>query len=255
MKLYFHTQGEGVPLVILHGLLGSSDNWRAVSKRLSATCKVYAVDLRNHGKSPHNPTMTFADMVEDLRELFDGEEIPAAHLLGHSMGGKVAMLFATTYSEKTGKLIVVDIAPKAYPPSQDPILAALNKLDLRTFKSFAEIDSALAPGIVETPMRQFLMKNIARVAGNGFAWRINLPAITNSYNELTREIVAPGRYEKPACFMRGEGSDYIQDGDISAIQNIFPHAELVTIAGAGHWVHAEAPEEFLRAVSGFLADK
>ena len=252
MKLYSRIEGSGFPLIILHGLLGSSDNWRAISQRLSSSYKVYRVDLRNHGQSPHSDIMTYPIMSDDLCELLEDEGLPEAHVIGHSLGGKVAMQFAITHPDRVTKLIIVDIAPKGYPASQRPILAALEKLELKSFRTFGEIDAALAPAIPEISVRQFLMKNIARVPSGGFQWRIDLASIAKNYDELIKPISAAGPYDKPALFVRGGRSDYIAETDQPSIQAIFTHAEFVTIATAGHWVHAEAPDEFLQNLTAFL---
>jgi esterase len=253
MKLYYRIEGSGFPIIILHGLLGSSDNWRAISKRLSRNYKIYTVDLRNHGQSPHSEIMTYPAMAEDVRELLERERISECHVVGHSLGGKVAMQFATSHPDRVRKLAIIDIAPRAYPPSQRAILAALEQLELQSFGSFGEIDAALAPAIPDAAMRQFLMKNIARVPSGGFQWRIDLASIRNSYDQLTKPISAAASYDKPTLFMRGGRSDYIADGDLPSINAIFTRAELVTIPGAGHWLHAEAMDEFLQILTDFLA--
>ena len=252
MELYSRVDGIGFPIVILHGLLGSAENWRAISKHLSGNYRVYTVDLRNHGQSPHSELMTYSVMGDDLREFFDGKEISKAHLVGHSLGGKVAMQFASSHSERVKKLAVIDIAPKTYPPSQRSILTALQRLELQRLKSFGEIDAALASAIPESAVRQFLMKNIARVPNTGFQWRIDLASISTNYDELTKAIIPAHQYVKPALFVRGGRSDYIQNADLASIRTIFPRAELVTLTGAGHWVHADAPQEFLRVLTAFL---
>jgi pimeloyl-ACP methyl ester carboxylesterase len=252
MRLYCRIEGSGFPLIILHGLLGSSDNWRAISKRLSPSYKIYSVDLRNHGQSPHSSIMTYPAMAEDVRELLEIEKISECHLVGHSLGGKVAMHFATSHPDLVSKLVIVDIAPKAYPPSQRPMLAALEKLELKSFRTFGEIDAALAPAIPEVSVRQFLMKNIARVPSGGFQWRIDLSTIAKSYDELTKAIITAGPYDKPALFVRGGRSDYLAETDLPSIRATFPRAEFVTIATAGHWVHAEASDEFLQILTAFL---
>ncbi len=252
MKLYSRIEGSGFPLIILHGLLGSSDNWRAISKRLSPSYKIYSVDLRNHGRSPHSEMMTYPAMADDLRELLELEKVSECHLVGHSLGGKVAMQFATSHPNRVSKLVIVDIAPKGYPPSQRPILAALEKLELKRFGTFGEIDAALAPAIPEISVRQFLMKNIARVSSGGFQWRIDLASIAKNYDQLTKPIIAAGSYDKPALFVRGGRSDYIAETDQPSIQAIFTRAEFATIATAGHWVHAEASDEFLQILTAFL---
>lgn len=252
MKLYSRIEGSGLPLIILHGLLGSSDNWRAISKRLSPSYKIYSVDLRNHGQSPHSEIMTYPAMAEDLRRLLELEKVSECHLVGHSLGGKVAMQFATSHPNRVRKLVIVDIAPKGYPPSQRPILAALEKLELKSFGTFGEIDAALAPAIPEISVRQFLMKNIARVPSGGFQWRIDLASIAKNYDQLIKPIIAAGSYDNPALFVRGGRSDYIAESDQPSIQAIFARAEFVTIATAGHWVHAEASDEFLQNLTAFL---
>jgi esterase len=252
MELYFRVDGSGFPIVILHGLLGSSENWGAISKHLSRNFKVYRVDLRNHGHSPHDKTMTYPAMAGDLRELFEREGIAEAQVVGHSLGGKVAMQLADTDPDLVTKLVVADIAPKAYPPSQRSTLAALQALDLKAFRSFGEIDVALAPAIPEVVVRQFLMKNIARVPNKGFQWRIDLASIAKNYKQLTDAIVPARQYHKSALFLRGGRSDYIKDTDLPSIRAIFPRAEFVTIATAGHWLHTEAMDEFLRVVTAFL---
>jgi esterase len=252
MKLYCRIEGSGFPFIILHGLLGSSDNWRAISKRLSRSYKIYTVDLPNHGQSPHSEIMTYPAMADDVRELLEIEKISECHLVGHSLGGKVAMQFATSHPDVVNKLVIVDIAPKAYPPSQRALLAALEELELQSFRSFGEIDAALASAIPEVPVRQFLMKNIARLPSGGFQWRIDLASIAKSYDQLTKPIIAAASYDKPALFMRGGRSDYIADTDLPSIRAIFMRAELVTIETAGHWVHAEATDEFVRILTEFL---
>jgi esterase len=252
MKLYFHVNGTGFPVVILHGLLGSSDNWRALSKPLARRYRIYAVDLRNHGQSPHSETMTYSVMADDLREFFERQRISEAHLVGHSLGGKIAMQMAISYPDRVKKLVVVDIAPKAYPPLQRPILTALQRLELQTFSSFGEIDAALASAIPESAIRQFLLKNISRAPNTGFQWRIDLASIAKNYDELTKAIIPERQYDKPALFVRGGRSDYIQEADRPSIRGIFPRAELMTVATAGHWVHAEATEEFLSILTAFL---
>jgi esterase len=252
MRLNFQVQGDGFPLIILHGFLGSLDNWRSVSKGLSVSYKVYNVDLRNHGQSPHDEIMSYPIMGDDLREFLDEHQIFEADMLGHSMGGKVAMQFALEHPARVTKLIVVDIAPKDYPPSQRSLLQALHDIKLQTFRSFGEIDAALAPAVRSPVLRQFLLKNLARDAG-AFRWKISLDALIRNYDELTKNIVVREPFNKPTLFIRGGQSKYIQDEDLTIIKQLFPQAEISTIPNAGHWVHSDAPSEFLRIVNGFLA--
>ncbi len=252
MDLHYRSEGKGFPLIILHGFLGSLDNWRSVSRRFATFYQVFAVDLRNHGRSPHDDTFNYRVMAEDLGEFTARHRIPSAHLLGHSMGGKVAMEFAARHPEKITKLVVIDISPKAYPPAPNAALEALCALDLATFKFLAEVDQALAKKIPEVRLRQFLLKNVARDRGLGLKWRINLKAVADNYDELNREIVASKRFEKPACFIRGGRSSYMEESELAAIRKLFSLAQVVTVPDAGHWVHADAPEDFFRIVLEFL---
>lgn len=253
MRLNFRAIGDGPPLIILHGFLGSLDNWRTVSDRMSSRFKIISVDLRNHGHSPHHPAMSYPAMAEDIYEFCNHQNIASAHLLGHSMGGKVAMQFATTHPQRIEKLIVVDIAPKGYPASHEATLAALRNLDVGSFRSLGEIDAALAPQIRSPSIRQFLMKNLARRPDAGFCWRIDLDAILKNYHELTKAIVPTHAFPRPACFIRGSRSDYVADEDLPLIKQEFPRAEIVTIPDAGHWVHVDAMEDFLKIVTDFLS--
>ena len=252
MRLNFHVQGKGVPLIILHGFLGASDNWRAMSKRLADQCKVYSLDLRNHGASPHSPVMDYAAMADDVREFFASENIDRAHLLGHSMGGKVAMQFALDNASVIDGLVVVDIAPKAYPPAHRPLLAALKALDLANCKSYSDADRALAGNIPEPRLRQFLITNLARGTDGMFHWRIGLAEIIANYDALTEAVSADSAVATRTCFIRAGRSNFIADDDLPAIRERFPNAVVVTIADAGHWVHIDAADEFFRIVSGFL---
>lgn len=252
MQLNFQATGDGPALIILHGFLGSLDNWRTAGQRLGTRFRVITLDLRNHGHSPHDPVMNYPAMAEDIHEFLDQQNIASAYFLGHSMGGKVAMQFATTRPQSVDKLIVVDIAPKSYPASHQSTLATLRNLDLRSFKSFGEIDAALAPHIASADIRQFLMKNLSREQNTGFSWRIDLEAISRNYVELTKSIVPKHTLAKPVCFIRGGRSDYLEDEDLPHIKRIFPQATLVTIAHAGHWVHVDAAEQFFKAVTEFL---
>jgi pimeloyl-ACP methyl ester carboxylesterase len=253
MRLHFRVQGEGSPLLILHGLLGSSDNWRSMAKRLAAHRRVYSVDLRNHGKSPHSLAMNYAVMASDLRELCATENLREPAVLGHSMGGKVAMQLAAEYPEQVEKLIVVDIAPKAYPPAHRSVLAAMRGLELGHYRSFGEIDGALAPAIADGPTRQLVLKNLERDADGQFRWRIGLDEISESYDELTKAVEVRAPFPKSACFVRGEQSRYIANEDRALIRQGFPRAELSTIAGARHWPHVDAPDEFYAVVAEFLS--
>jgi esterase len=252
MQLHFQSDGKGAPLIILHGLFGSLENWHSISRNLAADFQVLAIDQRNHGRSPHAPAMSYQLMAEDLKDLLAAQHLGPVILLGHSMGGKTAMAVALTYPNLVNELIIVDIAPRAYPDRHRQILKALLPLDLRSFKSRAEMELQLAPWIPDLAVRQFLLKNVKRDQAGTFFWQMNLAAIDANFPRLSDEISSPRPFDKPTLFIRGERSDYIRDQDMTSIRKLFPRAQLCEIAGAGHWVHAEKPEDFLRKVREFL---
>jgi len=253
MRLHYQVQGDGSPLLVLHGFLGSLDNWRALSKRLAQQHRVYSIDLRNHGASPHAPVMNYRVMAEDLREFFADQDILSAHLLGHSMGGKVAMQFAVYFPNLVTSLVIVDIAPRAYVPEHRPLLDALLRLPVHTFTTYGEIDAALAPSVPGPALRQFLCKNLVRNECGGFRWRIDLDAISVNYDELTHAVESTMPFAKPSLFIRAGRSRFIQDSDIADIRKIFSNAEIIMMADAGHWIHIDAAEGFYEVVTQFLA--
>ncbi len=252
LPLAYKSYGAGPPLIILHGLLGSGDNWKTLSRRVFAEhFEVFTVDQRNHGRSPHSEVFDYPTMVEDLAAFMDARGLGSAHLLGHSMGGKTAMHFALTHPERTDSLTVVDIAPKAYPPQNAALLDALRGLDLGAYRSRAEIDAALRPQIPTDGVRNFLLKNLRRDGQGGYGWKMNLEGIYRHYDRLNGVMEADGTFEGPTLFVRGDASDYVADEDTEVIVGFFPAAEIVTIDGAGHWVHAEKPQEFAAVVLEF----
>ncbi len=252
MHLHYETYGQGHPLIILHGLFGSQENWRTLSKAFGQHFQVLALDQRNHGRSPHSEVFTYEAMTEDLYEFMQEHALPSAYMLGHSMGGKVAMRFAVTYPDMVDKLIVVDIAPEVYSPGHDDVFAALYSLDLPTLRSRQEADAALARHLPDLALRQFLLKNLEREESGTFRWRINLDGIRDNYHEMLKGFEMIGTFAKPTLFIKGAGSSYIKDNGFFTIREIFPRAQLVAIPGTGHWVHAEAPQEFARIVIEFL---
>jgi esterase len=252
MNLHFAAVGEGPPLIILHGLLGSADNWRSMSRRLGAHYQVFAVDLRNHGRSPHSDIFDYDVMTADLREFTEQQALRRIMLLGHSIGGKVAMQFALDYSEQVNRLVIVDIAPQPYELSQRYILEALLSLDLTRYKSFTEVDAALAEKISDKSLRQFLLKNLARDENGRLRWKIHLAAIDRNYDKLGRGLAPERSFDKPTLCIRGGRSNYIGDDDAPLIRQIFPQAQIATLPEAGHWVHVDAPEEFFQTVLNFL---
>lgn len=262
MHLFSRTYGSGPKLVILHGLYGSSDNWITIARRLEAHFTVLLPDLRNHGASPHAPTHTYADMVDDLAQFFEETDTDNAFLMGHSMGGKVAMRFAAEYPEKVNRLLVVDIAPKNYlaEGSYDhirqhrQILELLGHPDLSQFQSRKELDEFFSRRIPEESVRFFLLKNIHRTSHGGFAWKINAPVLREAFPSMVSEVDQAWFEERrpitayPVTFVRGLNSDYVQDTDWKDIRKIYPEAELIDVANAGHWLHAEQPEKLLAAI-------
>jgi esterase len=264
MKLFSRKFGSGLPMIILHGLYGSSDNWLSIARKMADNFKVYLVDLRNHGKSPHDELHNYEVMREDLLEFMNDEGLDKAILAGHSMGGKVVMCFARHYPERVSRLIVIDIAPKTYSEisrketqGHFAIMKAMNDVDLQTASSRGEIEEILSESIISERIRKFLMKNLRQDENSKYFWSLNLGVLLKELDNIM-----DGENEKcfdrktpvtgfPALFIRGEKSPYITDGDMNTIEKIFPDARLVTISDAGHWLHAEQPGLLIRAVEEF----
>jgi pimeloyl-ACP methyl ester carboxylesterase len=252
MQLHFKQLGHGEPLVLLHGLFGSADNWFGVAPKLAEKFHVLIPDLRNHGHSPHHVEMDYPLMAADVEKFFVAQKIERAHVIGHSMGGKVAMQFALDFPARVKKLVVVDMAPRAYAPAHDHIFDALLALNLNSFQTRGEIEDALAPEIPSLNLRRFLLKNLGRDAHGKFFWKMNLRGLAENYSRLGEVLSPHNQFEKPALFLRGGKSDYINAADELEIKRRFPAAEIQIIAAANHWVHADAPEEFLRLLLDFL---
>ena len=252
MKLHFQETGEGQSLIILHGLFGSSDNWLTVARELAADYKIYLADLRNHGDSPHSENFTYADMADDLAEFVHDQQIKDPVVIGHSMGGKAAMRFSTEHPELVKKLVVVDIAPRYYPPHHQGILEGLKSIDTENIKSRKEADEALAKYVKELGVRQFLLKNLSRNEKGGYEWKMNLPVIDQKIENVGEGLSEDARFDKPVLFINGAKSDYIRKKEEELIFTIFPQATIETIQGAGHWVHAEKTEEFVALLRSFL---
>ena len=251
MQLNFRKSGSGPPLVILHGLFGSLDNWFSIAKELVDHYTLYLVDQRNHGDSPHGSEWNYGVMVEDLRELLDAEGLDSVYLMGHSMGGKTVMNFAVAYPERVRKLIVGDIAPRHYPIHHQVILEGLNALDLSQLQSRKEADDLLAPYIPELGIRQFLLKSLGRDT-NGFAWKVNLSVITQHIEEVGKALEVGTVFEGPTLFLGGANSSYIQEKDLSDMKRHFPNCTWVSIHNAGHWLHAEQPQAVIAEMRKFL---
>lgn len=252
MRLDFQQLGHGEPLVVLHGLFGSGDNWLSVAARLAERFRVFLLDLRNHGQSPHAAQIDYPLMAADVREFFAAENLDAAMLLGHSMGGKVAMRLALDEPSLLKKLVVADVAPRAYAQSHNPIFAALLALDLTAFERRNQIEEALAQQIPSLVMRRFLLKNLGRDEAGRFFWKVNVRGLHENYDRLCRAVSGQQPFEGPTLFVRGGQSAYITSADETDIRRQFPAARIATISSAGHWIHADAPDEFVRLVLAFL---
>ncbi len=252
MKLFSNIIGEGPQdLIIMHGLFGMSDNWQSLARKWSSQYRVHTLDLRNHGRSPHSEDFSYELMSDDLLEYMDDQGIGEAHILGHSMGGKVAMLFSVLNSARCHSLMVADIAPKAYPPHHQEVIAALQALDLNSIKRRSEANDQFGPEL-EIGVRQFLLKNLYWQEKDKLNWRFNLPVLVREIEKVGSSLAPNAYFDRPTAFFRGGDSWYIQDEDLHDIEMHFPQAELVTIPNAGHWLHAQQPEAFFIAVSEFL---
>ncbi|MCD6543294.1 MAG: alpha/beta fold hydrolase [Flavobacteriaceae bacterium] len=244
--------GEGQPLIILHGFFGMGDNWKTLANRFSENYQVHIVDQRNHGRSFHSDEFTYELMVEDLLFYINHYHLENVHLLGHSMGGKTVMLFAVEYSEKVDKIIIADIAPRFYPPHHHFIIEALNAVDFKKVKSRNDIDLIFEKYIPESGIRQFLAKNIYRKSKDEFAYRFNLECLTDCFDEVGVGLPPISQFYGEALFLKGENSGYISKEDEQLIAIHFPKSEIKVVKNAGHWLHAENPEDFYNYINRFL---
>ena len=246
-------EGQGHPLIIVHGFLGMSDNWKSFGSLYAAEgFQVHMLDLRNHGKSFHSKEFNYTVMSNDVLEYCQHYNLSKVSIIGHSMGGKVAMLFATTYPEMVDKLIVADIGPKYYAPHHYDILAGLNAVDFSAKPDRAEVEEILYPFIPDFGTRQFLMKNLYWVEPGQLAFRFNLPVFNAKIETIGEALPEENHFDKPTLFIRGGNSKYVLDTDFSEIKKYFPNAEFITIPNVGHWLHAENPKLFFEETSKFL---
>ncbi|MBC8211873.1 MAG: alpha/beta fold hydrolase [Gammaproteobacteria bacterium] len=253
-RLYLNhsSVGEGYPLIVIHGLFGSSRNWQALSKLFARSFRVITVDLRNHGDSFHAPEMGYALMAGDVLDLMDYLAIDSAHILGHSMGGKLAMQLAQMAPERVNKLVVADIAPVTYGHSYHDIIAPVRAMDLSLISSRKQADSELEQGIPDQRIRQFIMQNLSIQDGKA-SWKLNWEAIQNNIDTVIGYVnIAHWSIHNPTLFIRGGASGYVTAQGWALIQQHFLQAELITLDKAGHWLHAEQPAAFAEQVVRFL---
>ena len=245
--------GEGQPFLILHGFLGMGDNWKSLGNKFSeAGFQVHLIDLRNHGKSPHSEEMDYEVMAQDIKDYCEKKELQNIILLGHSMGGKVAMKAAGDFPDLIEKLIVVDIAPKYYGPHHQQILDGLTALDQENFSSRGEAEDFLSKFVEDEGTKLFLLKNLYWKSKGKLALRLNLPVLKENYDKVSIALSPGLRYQKSTLFIKGGKSGYIKEEDTDLIKLHFPEATITEIPGAGHWVHAEKMKEFYKAVINFV---
>lgn len=253
MKLHSKIIGKGKPLIILHGFLGMGDNWKTLANQYSGEgFEVHLVDQRNHGRSPHEDAFSYELLAEDLNDYLELKSLEKANIIGHSMGGKTAMMFATMFPEKVEKLIVVDIAPKYYSPHHQDILQGLTVLSKAELTSRSDADEMLSEYVKIKGVRQFLLKNLYWKTKDKLALRMNLEALKANINEIGKSIPNNSTYDGEVLFIKGENSDYIIDDDREMINKHFKNNTIDSIKKAGHWVHAEQRKAFFETSLKFL---
>lgn len=251
MILHTEITGQGQVIVLIHGLFGSYENLGVIARSLTELYKVVNLDMRNHGRSFWHDSMSYPQMAEDLKETLDYLGLETVVVLGHSMGGKVAMEFALRYPERVSKLILADISPVQNKARHQDILNALDALDLKTLQSRQQADQELALSIKETGVRQFLLKSLYK-EHDQFKWRFNIKALKANYPQLLEAPQSTGPYPGPALFIKGGDSDYLLPEHQTVIQQLFPQSRAKVIMGTGHWLHAEKPVAFTKIVTDFL---
>lgn len=253
VKLHYQTYGAGPPVVILHGLFGSSRNWTTFARRLAERFFVITMDLRNHGASGHADRMTYPDMAADIRKVLDECRLQQASFIGHSLGGKVAMAFALVYPTMVKRLIVLDIAPLVYRNNFLPLLESLESLPLSELRGRKHADALLSTSITDRPLRQFLLTNLVKV-DNSYRWRVNLAALKQNLSGISGfpdlETVDP--YTGPALFLGGADSSYLRPEHTPVINRYFTDARIDHVENAGHWLHVDQPVQVLDRVMAFL---
>lgn len=255
MQPIIHSQiiGKGEPLFILHGFLGMSDNWKTLGLKYAENgFEVHLIDQRNHGHSFHSPQFSYPVLVDDLYHYAQAKSISEFHLLGHSMGGKTAMLFATRFEKMVKSLIVADIAPKFYPPHHQQILKGLASIDFNIINSRTQADKQLALYVSQSAVRQFLLKNLYWETRQRLGFRFNLEALIENENEIGVELPKNSIFQGRTLFLKGEFSEYVMPTDEPLIKVHFPNAQIGVITKSGHWLHAQNPDEFLQKTLNFF---
>ncbi len=251
--LYSRIEGEGSPLLIVHGFLGTSDNWKTLSGQYAQNgFEVHALDLRNHGRSFHSDDFSYDFMVQDVLEYCNANRLKKVDVIGHSMGGKTAMFFAVKYPDMINRLIIADIGPKYYKPHHQDILAGLNAVDFSTKPDRSQVEEVLSSYIDDFGTRQFLMKNLYWKEPGQLDFRFNLPVFNDKIENIGEALPEGASFKGPVLFLRGDRSRYIKDEDIAGIKQHFPQAEIKDIKNSGHWLHAENPKDFMAETLTFL---
>ncbi len=254
LQLNYKKYGQSnTKLIILHGFLGSLDNWHTLATEWAKNdIEVYTIDQRNHGKSPHTEHHTIDLMVEDVKDFMEQQGITKTNMMGHSMGGKVAMQFALTYPELLDKLIVVDIAPRSYNHGHDDIFNAIHHVSLETTQTRKEVEEAMMPYLGDFGTRQFIMKGLERSDDGKYHWKFNVETLDRDYENVLEQTFSDKQFLGDVLFLKGSLSLYIQEKDFAEIKKLFPNSRIQTIENAGHWLHADKPQQFFDAVKIFL---
>ncbi|MDB2384712.1 alpha/beta fold hydrolase [Endozoicomonas sp.] len=254
MKLFARQQGQGADIISLHGLFGTQENLGTINRSLADHFTVHGLDVRNHGRSPHSDEMSYTQMAADIIEYMDDKQLDSVDLVGHSMGGKIAMSIALQTPERIRKLVVMDIAPVTYDRKHDNVLDGLSAINLQGLKKRSDAEAFLALYIDEKDIRQFLLKNLYRDDKGQYQWRVNLNAIKHHYHEIMKGQSADTPFEGETLFLKGADSDYILPSHREHVLSVFPRATVKMIAGTGHWLHAQKPELVSRFINRFLLE-
>lgn len=252
IKLHYKHSGNGSVLIILHGLFGSLDNWQSIAKKLAETFSVFSIDLRNHGKSEHTNIFSIPLMAADVFQFIADHHLNEVNIIGHSMGAKVALQMLNEKSSLIDKVMILDIAPKAYPRGHEQIFKAMFSLDLESLSSRNQADEQIKKWIPDVIVRQFILKNLNRYKDGKFGWKINLDAIYKNYDEINKEVLFNNKVSNEVLFVKGSESKYILDEDENKIKESLSNVKFIEVEGAGHWIHADKPDELIKIITHFF---